>query len=55
MRNKFNLGIEITQITNIKNKIVSKIRWVVERSFDKALIKIDCFVKIMRSYERLFL
>jgi len=33
MKNEFDLDIEITERTDIKNGIVSKIRWLSGRSF----------------------
>lgn len=50
MKNEFDLKIEITQRTDIKNGIVSKIRWICERSFSW----LDKNRRLSKNYERLF-
>lgn len=50
MKNEFDLEIEITQRTDIKNGIVSKIRWISERSF----AWLDKCRRLSKNYERLF-
>jgi len=49
MKNEFDLEIEITQRTDIKNGVVSKIRWICERSL-LGWIKIEDFLKTMKGY-----
>jgi len=50
MKNEFDLEIEITERTDIKNGIVSKIRWISERSFSW----LDKNRRLSKNYERLF-
>jgi transposase len=50
MKSEFDLEIEITQRTDIKNGIVSKIRWVVERSF----AWLDKCRRLSKNYEGTF-
>jgi len=50
MKNEFDVEIEITQRTDIKNGIVSKIRRISERSF----AWLDKNRQLSKNYERLF-
>jgi transposase len=50
MKKEFNLEIEITQRTDIKNGIVSKIRWISERSF----AWLDKNRRLSKNYESTF-
>ena len=51
MKNEFKIEIEITKKTDIKNGIVSKIRWIAERSFSW----LDKNRRLSKNYERLFI
>jgi len=50
MKNEFDLEIEITQRTDIANGIVSKIRWISERTFSW----LDKCRRLSKNYERTF-
>jgi transposase len=49
-KKEFDLEVEITQRTDIKNGVVTKIRWIVERSF----AWLDKCRRLSKNYERLF-